>query len=152
MEFRVLGPLELRIGDEEVVDLGGPKQRQLLLSLLVDVGRSRSADQLAEDDPGPNQVRVSSWIPPAHASDPPPELDGARGDLQLAHQPSRHYLATLGRLRYLMVLRGDASALASPPAEAIMESFRCNSLPIRTLKEPLNGFSGSIFRFLQVAK
>lgn len=55
MEFRVLGGLELRLGDTEVDALGGRKQRLLLLSLLLEPGSARSIDQLTGylwgDDP-----------------------------------------------------------------------------------------------------
>ena len=54
MEFRILGPLEVR-SDGQAVDLGGAKQRALLAVLLLDanhvVSRDRLIDALWEDDP-----------------------------------------------------------------------------------------------------
>ena len=47
LEFRVLGPLEVR-SDGAPVQLGGPKQRALLALLLVDAGRAVSTDRLID--------------------------------------------------------------------------------------------------------
>src|SRR5690349_21285780 len=46
MEFRILGPLELRDGDR-VLSPGGPKQRALLALLLVHANEAVSAERLA---------------------------------------------------------------------------------------------------------
>ncbi|MDO0924263.1 AfsR/SARP family transcriptional regulator [Streptomyces sp. TG1A-8] len=45
MDFRLLGPLEIRAGDQ-VSTVGGARQRTLLAILLVDSGRLLSVDQL----------------------------------------------------------------------------------------------------------
>ena len=54
MEFRILGPLEVR-SDGRALDLGGPKQRALLAALLLQpnrvVARDRLVDLLWDDDP-----------------------------------------------------------------------------------------------------
>jgi predicted ATPase/DNA-binding SARP family transcriptional activator len=54
MDFRILGALEV-FSDGEVLDLGGPKQRELLAVLLLDaneaVSHDRLIDALWEDDP-----------------------------------------------------------------------------------------------------
>ncbi|MDX6481242.1 MAG: hypothetical protein QOG85_1752 [Gaiellaceae bacterium] len=47
VEFAILGPLEARVGDEQIA-LGGPKQRALLVALLLDAGRVVSTDRLVE--------------------------------------------------------------------------------------------------------
>src|SRR5438105_5062902 len=48
MEFRILGPLEVRDGGR-VLDLGGPKPRALLAILLLRAGEVVSRDQVIED-------------------------------------------------------------------------------------------------------
>src|SRR5919202_50294 len=47
LEFRILGPVEVRAGGE-VLQLGGPKQRALLALLLIDAGRAVSTDRLVD--------------------------------------------------------------------------------------------------------
>jgi DNA-binding SARP family transcriptional activator len=47
LEFRILGPIEVR-SNGEALQLGGPKQRALLALLLVDVGRAVSTDRLID--------------------------------------------------------------------------------------------------------
>ena len=48
MEFRILGPLEVRDGGR-VLDLGGPKPRALLAILLVHAGEVVSSDQVIDE-------------------------------------------------------------------------------------------------------
>jgi DNA-binding SARP family transcriptional activator/tetratricopeptide (TPR) repeat protein len=54
MEFRVLGPLEVRAGGQ-VIDVGGPRQRRILAALLLYPNRAVSLSYLTEvawdDDP-----------------------------------------------------------------------------------------------------
>src|SRR5919198_3939452 len=54
MDFRILGPIEVR-ADGEPITLGGPKQRALLAILLLSANRVVSRDRLVEelwaDDP-----------------------------------------------------------------------------------------------------
>jgi DNA-binding SARP family transcriptional activator/streptogramin lyase len=54
VEFRILGPLEVR-HDDRVVALGGPKQRALLAALLLNANRTVSSERLIDevwgDDP-----------------------------------------------------------------------------------------------------
>ena len=47
MEFRILGPLEVRDGGR-VLDLGGPKPRGLLAILLVHAGEVVSSEQVID--------------------------------------------------------------------------------------------------------
>ena len=59
MDFRILGPVELRSRDGRV-DLGPLKQRTVLAALLVDAGRPVTQEQLIErvwDDSPPAEVR-----------------------------------------------------------------------------------------------
>ena len=46
MEFRVLGPLEVRV-DGRVIELGGPKPRAVLAVLLLHANEPVSAERLA---------------------------------------------------------------------------------------------------------
>jgi DNA-binding SARP family transcriptional activator len=48
MEFRILGPLEVRDGDG-VVPIRRPKHRALLAALLLHAGEAVSVDQLLDD-------------------------------------------------------------------------------------------------------
>ena len=47
MDVRLLGPLEVRLGDGPV-ELGPRKQRAVLAMLALEVGRTVSVDRLAE--------------------------------------------------------------------------------------------------------
>lgn len=59
MEFRVLGPVEVRVRDQRI-SIGHPKQRSVLAVLLLDLGRVVVAEQLIDrvwgEDP-PTSVR-----------------------------------------------------------------------------------------------
>jgi DNA-binding SARP family transcriptional activator/ABC-type branched-subunit amino acid transport system substrate-binding protein len=48
MEFRILGPLEV-VDDGQRIDLGGPKQRALLLALVIRANEPVSQDTLVDD-------------------------------------------------------------------------------------------------------
>jgi DNA-binding SARP family transcriptional activator len=48
MEFRLLGPLEVRDG-AGTIELGGRKQRALLARLLLDPNRTVATDRLVDD-------------------------------------------------------------------------------------------------------
>lgn len=58
MEFRVLGPLEVRL-DGEAVPLGGPRQRALLAMLLLNAGRVVSRDRLTDELWGPDTAATA---------------------------------------------------------------------------------------------
>src|SRR5260370_5488762 len=47
MKFRVLGPIEVWVGDRQV-DLGAPKQRAVLAVLLLNSGRVVAEERLLE--------------------------------------------------------------------------------------------------------
>ncbi|GAA2875946.1 hypothetical protein GCM10010517_36990 [Streptosporangium fragile] len=78
MEFRVLGPLEVRDGAGTPVDLGGPRQRTLLARLLVAYGSVVSADRLIDD--------VYGGAPPASAM---ATLQSYVSNLRRAIEPDR---------------------------------------------------------------
>jgi DNA-binding SARP family transcriptional activator len=64
IEFRLLGPLEVRAGGG-AVELGRPKQRELLVLLLLHanrvVSRERLVDSLWGEDPPPTAVKAVQW-------------------------------------------------------------------------------------------
>lgn len=47
-EFGILGPLTVSRGGGQPIDLGGPKQRELLALLLLHPNRCLSADRIAD--------------------------------------------------------------------------------------------------------
>jgi DNA-binding SARP family transcriptional activator len=68
VDLRLLGPIELRL-DDEPIELGPRKQRAVLAMLALEVGRTVSADRLAEglwgDDPPPSaakMVQLYVWV------------------------------------------------------------------------------------------
>src|SRR4051794_26948904 len=66
MEFRILGPLEVRAGDGRAVPLHGARQRALLASLLVHanevVPASRLIDELWSEDPPPTARKMIQMV------------------------------------------------------------------------------------------
>ena len=61
-QFRMLGPLEIRVGDAEPLDLRGERPRHLLARLLLDPGRVVSIDGLIDavwDDHPPASAEVT---------------------------------------------------------------------------------------------
>ena len=48
LEFRILGPLVVRV-DEAVATIGGPKQRALLALLLLNANRVVSRERLVDE-------------------------------------------------------------------------------------------------------
>ena len=126
MEFRLLGPLETRDGDDRI-ELGGPKQRALLARLLLDANRTVSVDRLVEDlwgEQAPEsaakmvQIHVSQLRkllparvlvtrPPGYLVELEPEaLDVVR--FQRLHQEGR-----------LLLSRGDAAGARARLGEAL---------------------------------
>ena len=61
MDLRLLGPLEVRLGDRPI-ELGPRKQRAVLAMLALEPGRTVSADHLAEglwgDEPPPSGAKM----------------------------------------------------------------------------------------------
>ncbi|HEX4724032.1 MAG TPA: BTAD domain-containing putative transcriptional regulator [Pseudonocardiaceae bacterium] len=63
-EFRLLGPLEVRL-DGRIVPVTSPKQRALLAALLVDANRMVSVDELANrlwDNESPSRNTLHSYV------------------------------------------------------------------------------------------
>jgi DNA-binding SARP family transcriptional activator len=61
MEYRILGPLEVRVGDGQV-ELRGARQRELLAVLLLHpneiVSSDRLIDELWQGDPPPTAAKI----------------------------------------------------------------------------------------------
>ncbi|WP_332840354.1 hypothetical protein [Streptomyces alfalfae] len=72
MRFGVLGPLDIRSCDGTPLDPGGPRPRALLTLLLLDAGRTVSAERLIDglygDDPRRARATPSSRRSPGCAS------------------------------------------------------------------------------------
>ena len=111
MEYRILGPLEVRDGDR-VVELGGDKQRTLLAVLLLHAGEVVSADRLIDDLWGDGPPPGAQKALQAHVSRLRKALDpnGARA-VGAAKDPSavraNGALVTLGRGYVLRVEPGE---------------------------------------------
>lgn len=61
-QFRILGPFEIRVGDEHLLDLRGARPRRLLARLLLDAGQVVSVDGLIDavwDDHPPASAEVT---------------------------------------------------------------------------------------------
>src|SRR2546423_8619305 len=76
VQFRVLGPLEVRASDDRLVQLGAEKPRILLAALLLSANQSVDADRLVE--------ALWSSHPPRSASNAlRTYVSGLRGSLRL---------------------------------------------------------------------
>ena len=113
LEFRLLGPIEVRSGGEPL-PLGGPKQRALLALLLVEAGRAVSTDRIVdalwgEHPPRTAQTSLQNFVsqlrkllgPDVLVTKPPGYLLRARPDTDRVHE-----------------LVGEARAAASPEDRA----------------------------------
>src|SRR5262245_21366993 len=99
MEFRILGPLEVRDGEREV-SLGGGRQRALLALLLLHAGEPVATDRLVEELWG-------DGAPPSA----PKAIQNHVSQLRRALQDGR------------LVTRGSAYELALQPGELDAEQF-----------------------------
>src|ERR671932_702477 len=113
LEFRLLGPIEVRSGGQPL-QLGGPKQRALLALLLVEAGRAVSTDRIVdalwgEHPPRTAQTSLQNFVsqlrkllgPEVLVTKPPGYLLRARPDADRVHE-----------------LVGEARAAASPEDRA----------------------------------
>lgn len=107
MEFRILGPFEIRAGDV-VLDVGGPRQRLLLARLVVSRNHVVPVDQLIDE----------LWL-----GDPP---SGAREALQAQISRARKALRFSGG-----VLRSDRSGYVLDCAEGALDADRFEGLVAR---------------------
>src|SRR5688572_29906216 len=123
MEFKVLGPLEVR-RDGEIVPVGGPKPRAVLAFLLLHANLPVSADRLAAalwgDDAAPAEG-LRRPVHPDHGGGWLPAAPAARrarlGPLPTVARQGRRTLAG-GRPEDAARILGDALGLWRGPAVA----------------------------------
>src|SRR5689334_3411488 len=104
MDFRILGPLEVR-ADGERIALGGPKQRALLAILLLSANRVVSRDRLVEE----------LW-----ADDPP---GAARHAVEVNVSRLRKALGASGEGGSVLITRAPGYLLRVAPEELDLARF-----------------------------
>ncbi|MER5997716.1 BTAD domain-containing putative transcriptional regulator [Nonomuraea angiospora] len=122
MEFRVLGPLEVRTGDGRAVALGGARPRAVLARLLVARGTVVSSDALIDDlyagAPPPSALpTLHSYVSNLRRALEPGRLPRARPGLLIGRPPG--YLLAAEHVdadRFAELLR---RAELRPPVEAL---------------------------------
>ncbi|MFG6196067.1 BTAD domain-containing putative transcriptional regulator [Nonomuraea sp. JJY05] len=122
MEFRVLGPLEVRAGDGRAVALGGARPRAVLARLLVARGTVVSADALIDDlyggAPPPSALpTLHSYVSNLRRALEPGRLPRARPGVLIGRPPG--YLLAADQVdadRFGELLR---RAELRPPVEAL---------------------------------
>jgi len=161
MKFKVLGPMEVRRGDQALA-LGGPKQRALLAILLIEanhvVGLERLAELLWRDEPPPTsdhiiEVYVSQLrraLEPAGApyqvlvrkpsgymlQVAPDAIDAAEfQDLVEAAKSAAPEHAEAQLTRALSMWRGPALADFAGEPFAVSEAARLNELRLHAREE-----------------
>ena len=99
VEFGILGPLEVRRSGHPV-PLGGPRQRAVLASLLLEANRVVSMDRLAEDvwggDPPEGWARtLQTYVFHLRQALEPGRARGTAGEVLVTRNPG--YLLRVGR-------------------------------------------------------
>ena len=102
MEFRLLGPVEIRIGGGVRLPLGTPQQRVVLAALAVDAGRPVTIETLTDrvwDDAAPDGARAALYAHiarirhlvngPANGGQPSARLDRRSGGYLLDVDPDQ---------------------------------------------------------------
>ncbi|MGH3302008.1 MAG: AfsR/SARP family transcriptional regulator [Streptosporangiaceae bacterium] len=128
MEFRILGPVEIRAGDRSL-DIGHARQRAVLAVLLLDLGRVVSADRLIDrvwGEAPPSSVRnvLYGYVARIRAAISGAADDGAalrrgHGGYVLEASPE---LVDLLRFRKLVE---QAKAPGDRAEELLREALRC---------------------------
>ena len=118
LDFRVLGPLEV-VGDQEVVPLGGPKQRAVLAILLLGANRVVPIERLVDDLYGDASPASALTQIHAHISQLRKLLDPAR---EIVETRSPGYVLRLDPeqldLRRFERLAAEAAATSEPAIQA----------------------------------
>src|SRR4051812_41391270 len=105
MQFRVLGPLEVRTSDDRLVLLGAEKPRILLSALLLSANQSVEVDRLVE-------VLWSRQPPRSAASALRTYVSTLRGSLQLAAPGSSSRIVARHSGYQIRLARDDLELLA----------------------------------------
>jgi DNA-binding SARP family transcriptional activator/transcriptional regulator with XRE-family HTH domain len=110
VRFRVLGPLELRDGQDRLVRLGAPKQRTLLAVLLLHANRAVSVDLLVEalwgeQPPGSSVAGLRTYVSGLRRT---LGLGGAAGAPRIVALPGGYQLTTASEDLDLLVFERDA--------------------------------------------
>ena len=123
MDFRILGPIEVRDGDHEV-ELAGGKQRALLALLIVNANQTVSTDGIVEELWGEQPPQTASKVIQNHVS----QLRRALGDGLLVTQGSGYTLrlepGSLDLDRFEELLAEGRRALDGGDAERAVELLR----------------------------
>src|SRR5919201_1631298 len=136
LEFRLLGPIEVRSGGEPL-QLGGPKQRALLALLLAEGGRAVSPDRLVdalwgEHPPRTAQTSLQNFVsqlrkllgPDVLVTKPPGYLLRARPDADRVRELVGEARAATSPEERAANLREALALWRGPPlAEFAFESF-----------------------------
>jgi DNA-binding SARP family transcriptional activator len=136
LDFRLLGPIEVRSGGEPL-PLGGPKQRALLALLLVEAGRAVSTDRIVdalwgEHPPRTAQTSLQNFVsqlrkllgPEVLVTKPPGYLLRARPDADRVHELVAEARAAASPEDRAAKLREALELWRGPPlAEFAFESF-----------------------------
>jgi DNA-binding SARP family transcriptional activator/pimeloyl-ACP methyl ester carboxylesterase len=120
MEFRILGPLEVRDGDAALA-LGGGKQRALLARLLLAAGRTIAVERLVDDlwgesAPGSAVKMVQIYVSQLRRLLPEGMLVTRRPGYVLEVEPERIDVVRFARLREegrAALASGDAAGAAA---------------------------------------
>ncbi|WP_433211222.1 ATP-binding protein [Dactylosporangium sp. CS-047395] len=151
LDFRMLGPLEVRTPDGRAVDLGARKQRAVLAMLLLEPGRVVSVDRIVEglwageapvSATGTLQAYVSQ-LRRALEPDRPPRTPPA---VLLTRDPG-YLLAVEGdQIDAVRFARAVAAARGHRDAERLLEAA------LRDWQDPLADFADEAFAAAEVAR
>jgi DNA-binding SARP family transcriptional activator len=123
MEFRILGPLEVRDGDH-TIPLAGGRQRALLTLLLLNANEALSTDRLVEELWGEDAPATAPKVVQNHVS----QLRRALGDGLLVTQGGGYAVrvepGSIDAERFEVLLAEGKSALAAGNAGRASEALR----------------------------
>ena len=123
MDFRILGPLEVRNGDQ-AVDLAGGRQRALLALLIVNANETVSIDRIVEELWGEQSPQTAPKVIQNHVS----QLRRGLGDGLLVTEGSGYRLrvdpGNLDVDRFEELLADGRSALERGDAESSADLLR----------------------------
>src|SRR2546427_6863328 len=126
MDFRILGPLEV-LDEERVLDVGGGKQRSVLVLLLLHANEVVSSDRLIDElwpaEPPPSAAKIIQ----AHVSRLRKALDGVGEAILLTRGPGYLLRVAPGQLdrdRFRGLLEEGRAALAAGDPDKAAATLR----------------------------